>query len=59
MIINIKGEDWYSIKELEKLLGYSFVGVLCLLRSSRIRCCKYKNKDYVSIKDFEKLLEKR
>ena len=52
-VIVIKGKEFCSIEELEKLLGLSSMGVLCFLRSKRYRLTKYKNKVYVLKEDLE------
>jgi len=52
----INGEEFYSIKELKKLLGLSFMGVFCLLKSNRIRLVNVGNRDYALKEDILKSL---
>ena len=57
-MITIKGEEFYSVKELGRIIGLSFVGVFCLLRGYRgIRCARVKDCEYVSKGDFLKSLD--
>lgn len=55
----INGEEFYSIKELEELLGLSFLGVFCLLKSNRIRLVNVGNCDYALKEDILKSLDPR
>ena len=57
-MITIKGEEFYSIKELGGLLGgLSFLGVFCFLRSSRTRCANVGGYNYASKEDILKSLD--
>jgi len=57
-MITIKGEGFYSVKELGKIIGLSSVGVFCMLMGYRgIRCANIKGCDYVSKEDFLKSLD--
>ncbi|MBA7529147.1 hypothetical protein ES705_21339 [subsurface metagenome] len=57
-MITIKGEGFYSVKELGKIIGLSSVGVFCLLKGYRgIRCTNIKGHVYVSKGDFLKSLD--
>lgn len=53
----INGEEFYSVKELKEILGLSLVGVFCILRSSRIKCVRFRNGNYASKKDILKSLD--
>jgi len=57
-MITIKGEEFYSVEELGKILGLSSVGVFCLLRGyGGIRCANIENCEYISKGDFLKSLD--
>ncbi len=55
----INGKEFYSIKELGKILNFSFMGVFIFLRSRMIRCAWIGNRNsaYVSKEDILKSLD--
>ena len=58
-MIKIKDKEFYSIKELEKILNYSFTGVFVFLRVRKIRCARIGNRKstYVAKEDILKALD--
>lgn len=56
-MVTIKGEEFYSIKELGEILNLSVMGVFIFLRPTRVRCVRVGARNYASKEDILKSLD--